>query len=67
MFEYGNLIYNEVRGWLFFTEKDEEDLEEETLIGALNYLGKKGWDVVTYSDNIGYILKIKKNNSKTKR
>lgn len=60
MYEYGNLIYNEVRGWIFIGEGEEEELSQGTLVNALNYLGEKGWEVVLYDAEIGYLLKLKK-------
>ncbi len=60
-YQYGNLVYDQTKGWVFVEDKKEENLETETLVGSLNYLGKKGWDVVAYNDDIGFILRIQKN------
>lgn len=60
MYKYGNLIYNNSKGWIFISGKDEEILETETLVTSLNYLGKDGWDLVMYDENLGYFLRLKK-------
>jgi|GEM_PF-5420640 len=57
MYRYGNLIYNEIRGWVFIEEDGEEELSQGTLVAALNYLGENGWELVVYDKDLGYLLK----------
>ncbi len=59
-YEYGNLIYNDIKGWRFIKKNKTEDLKSETLVSSLDYLGKKGWDLVVYEEKVGYILQLKK-------
>lgn len=59
MYKYGNLIFNNTKGWVFIFEGDEEDLDSETLISSLNHLGESGWELIHYDDALGYILKKK--------
>ena len=67
MFEYGHLIYSDGDGWVFLKEGNKsEELKAETLVSSLNYLGKKGWEVIVYEDKLGYILKKKKKGKKDK-
>lgn len=60
MYKYGNLLFDKMEGWMFI-EKDGEkaDLEDENFIDALNTLGKDGWDLIHFEEEIGYILKKK--------
>lgn len=59
MYKYGNLIYNNSKGWIFITDDDEEEnLATETFIGSLNYLGEEGWELELYDEDLGYILKL---------
>jgi len=60
MYKYGNLIYDNAKGWVFIKEDEEENLNSETLISSLNYLGEDGWDLVCYADKLGYLLRLKK-------
>ncbi len=61
MFEYGQLIYSDARGWLFAKNKGKrEELSVESVVSALNHLAKDEWEVVSYGDKLGYILKRKK-------
>ncbi len=64
MYEYGNLIYDATEGWLFVKQGKKEDLKTETLISSLNGLGKKGWELVTYDSELGYLLKLRKEKDK---
>lgn len=60
MYQYGNLMYTNSKGWVFVKEEEEVNLDTETLISSLDYLGKKKWEVVLYSNDIGYLLKKEK-------
>ncbi len=59
-YQYGNLVYDQTKGWVFVKKDKEENLGTETVVSSLNYLGKRGWNLVTYSNDIGFILKIKR-------
>lgn len=56
-FEYGNLIHNEKRGFVFITEGKEKEFSNKSYIEVMNELGKEGWELVQSDEQIGFLFK----------
>ena len=60
MYKYGNLLFDKMYGWMFIEKgQDKTDLDDENFIDALNTLGKDGWELIHFEEEIGYVLKKK--------
>ena len=56
-YEYGELINHKEKGFIFITEDDEKQIDEDLLIKAMNRLGEEGWELVISDEKVGFIFK----------